>query len=354
MNKSYSAINQWPEDGLEDVLSCPVCGSRERTLIFDGLFDRLYGAPGVWKLQQCLSCKSAYLDPRPTPETIGLTYQHYFTHDSAANAEVVKENKNYLGLLFQGLRNGYLFHRYHAKLYPSISWGAFIVEFIPVLRERANAWVKHLPPPTPGATVLDVGCGNGAFLLQMQKLGWNVQGLEFDAKAAEAAQENGIPVVVGSLDWNTFPQSSFDAIVLNHVVEHLPYPRETIKICYHLLKPGGIISISTPNFDSIGRHAYKQNWLHLHPPAHLTIFTTRSLVKMLRDEGYQDVKARHSFGSSSYLSASQELKNESRGINRSSAKERIILSFYKFLASLASYFNPFLCEEAVVTASKQI
>jgi hypothetical protein len=70
----------WPPEALEAVPSCPACGSRERALLHSGLRDRLYGAPGTWRLWSCGCCGSAFLDPRPDLESIGRAYVDYFTH----------------------------------------------------------------------------------------------------------------------------------------------------------------------------------------------------------------------------------------------------------------------------------
>ena len=75
---------EWPPGGLERVHQCPACAGTERELLHAGLTDRLFGcAAGTWSLWRCATCGSAYLDPRPTQETILLAYGEYFTHDDA-------------------------------------------------------------------------------------------------------------------------------------------------------------------------------------------------------------------------------------------------------------------------------
>ena len=75
--------DSWPDNELELLKYCPVCGSRERELLHTGLRDRVFGvAPGDWTLHRCLECQSAYLDPRPTLATIGQAYTNYYTHQT--------------------------------------------------------------------------------------------------------------------------------------------------------------------------------------------------------------------------------------------------------------------------------
>ena len=87
-----SLTRNWPASGLEACPACPACGTpaRGRPGSAD-LADRLYGcAPGLWSFQRCARCGAAYLDPRPTRETIADAYGDYYTHvppaDSAAAA----------------------------------------------------------------------------------------------------------------------------------------------------------------------------------------------------------------------------------------------------------------------------
>ncbi|MHB1644059.1 MAG: class I SAM-dependent methyltransferase, partial [Acidithiobacillus sp.] len=52
----------WPPEGLEQVERCPICGEADRTLLHDGLTDKIFFcAPGRWSLYQCPTCGVAYL-----------------------------------------------------------------------------------------------------------------------------------------------------------------------------------------------------------------------------------------------------------------------------------------------------
>jgi len=136
-----------------------------------------------------------------------------------------------------------------------------------------------------------VGCGNGAFLKTAQTLGWSVQGIEPDPAAVETARRAGLPVEQGLLVENTFAgrgeeETAFEAITLNHVLEHLHDPMRTLRLCYDLLRPGGVLWMATPNLASLGHRRYGPCWLHLDPPRHLVLFTPRSLKESLSRVGY--------------------------------------------------------------------
>ena len=110
----------------------------------------------------------------------------------------------------------------------------------------------YLETITPGR-LLDVGCGNGQRLSQLQTLGWDVEGQEIDPKAVMNAQRNyGIKIHLGNLHDIAFSSSTFDAIIMGHVIEHLIDPLAILTECHRILKPGGILVITTPNVESFG------------------------------------------------------------------------------------------------------
>ena len=122
-----TATNEWPRDGLEAVAACPVCGGERRVRMADGLRDRLFSAPGEWALWRCGGCRSAYLDPRPTAETLGLAYADYMHHQPPPDAAP----SGPLGALRERLLNGYLAARYGYRREPSLRIGAPLLSLLP-------------------------------------------------------------------------------------------------------------------------------------------------------------------------------------------------------------------------------
>lgn len=346
-------LEDWPVDGLETIGQCPICGGDSRTLFYEGLTDRVYRcAPGSWRLHRCNGCGSAFLDPRPTQETIGLAYRRYFTHAEDSPGTGPVSQKPWANFR-QALRNGYLNARYHASLTPAHWLGRIFLPLLPPLRERADRWVRHLPPPYPGARLLEIGCGNGGFLLTMRELGWDVQGVEPDVKAAQVARSRGLPVIEGVLKPGLLPDASFDAITMHHVIEHLHNPVEVLAHCHRLLRPAGVISVITPNFDSRGSKLFGKDWYPLQPPSHLVLFTTRSLARALRHTGYQNVRAHASFfGAESIFRDSARLQGNDAAltVDEGGLLKRIIAR----LATLFFSLLPGTSEEAVVTARKPV
>jgi SAM-dependent methyltransferase len=277
MTNDPAADGKWPAGGLEAVTACPVCGGAERRTFYDGLRDRAFRtAPGTWTLMRCLSCGSAYLDPRPSPETIELAYRSYYTHGSSAPPAV--------GRLRRGLANDYLRARWGYDQEPAVPGGRLIPKLAPSRGALVDREIRHLPA-TPGGRLLDVGCGSGAFLAQMEELGWRAHGIDPDPAAVAKAREAGLDVTQGTLadlDSEEFA-GSFDAITLSHVLEHLHDPGGDLGRIGRLVRPGGLVWIATPNLEALGLRRFGRDWLGLDPPRHLVLFTRTSLERLLRD-----------------------------------------------------------------------
>ena len=284
----------------EAVPACPACGGTHRERLHEGLSDRLFGAPGSWRLQRCSECGAAYLDPRPTRASIASAYEAYYTHEDASSEASS-------GLRAR-LRNGYLNARYDYSLEPASALGRVVVPLLPGHRAAADRHVRRLRRPRPGARVLDVGCGNGEFLLAMRAAGWTVEGVETDSHAVSLARERSLPVHQGTLESAGYAPGSFDAVTLSHVLEHLHNPVETLRRCRALLREDGVAWIATPNLAGPGHRRFGRAWRGLEPPRHLVVFTPRALVRALERAGLRLVELQRPASSRWLYEASHRLE----------------------------------------------
>lgn len=133
--------------------------------------------------------------------------------------------------------------------------------------------------------VLEVGCSTGLLLSLLKDKGWEVRGVEMSKRSADKAISRGIKVVVGSFENAKF-ENSFDLIIFNHVLEHVKDFRKVLSKTHRLLRPGGLILISLPNFDSFSAKIEKKNWPLLLPEEHLWHFTPKSLGIVLKEVGF--------------------------------------------------------------------
>ncbi|MES4787691.1 MAG: hypothetical protein C4294_19905, partial [Nitrospiraceae bacterium] len=235
---------------------CYVCGAPGQTL-YGHLCDRLYDAPGMWRLVKCTQsdCGLAWLDPMPFEEDIGHAYASYFNWPYHLWTQ--------LGCVYRLLLRP-------IGLYD--------------LRQRANMmYLDHVKP----GRLLDVGCGDGRWLAHMRAHGWHVEGQELDTKAADVARARyGLPVRTGYLSELSLPEDTYDAIVLSHVIEHVHDPLAMLRECKRILKPGGSLVAITPNIDSYGQRRFGSNWVALDPPRHLLLFTLPSFQQVATQVGF--------------------------------------------------------------------
>lgn len=287
--------SQWPLDGLEQLGKCPLCGAKDRSIEHRGLRDLIYhSAPGDWDLWRCSNCSCAYLDPRPSRATILLAYEDYFTHGNSAPR---LEPGTAFGRWRRKIANGYRNWRFGSQFTPATWLGVPLILAIPRLRTSIDVPLRHLPRLEKGTTctVLDVGCGNGEFLRNARDAGWRACGCDPDPKTVEHARDGGFEIRLGGIQSWGDALASFDAITLNHVIEHVHDPVGELAMAWRLLKPGGMIYVETPNVDALGHLLYGRAWRGLEPPRHLVLFSWREMKKTLESAGFERLTriARH-------------------------------------------------------------
>jgi SAM-dependent methyltransferase len=158
-----------------------------------------------------------------------------------------------------------------------------IASHLPGLRHRIGRRIMYATF-RPGGRLLDYGCGNGGFLAFMRGLGWAVAGYEPDADAAAAARDRYLLEIRGP-DGPAFPDGSFGAITMSHVIEHVPDPIATLRDCARLLEADGQLTIVTPNAASLGHRLTGASWRGLEVPRHLHLFSPATLAECVRRAG---------------------------------------------------------------------
>ena len=167
-------------------------------------------------------------------------------------------------------------------------------------RDREELFTRRLAwagAQVRGRRVLDIGCGNGAFLLTGKALGWTPSGLDNSEVPREVLAPHGIDVSVGdSVDFLRERPEAFDLIHMNHSLEHIPRAADTVLAARKALAPGGLLYVEVPNeFDNLvyrsmaalGRKRRNGSFLGRSKPSavpspHLYFFNKRSLATLAR------------------------------------------------------------------------
>jgi SAM-dependent methyltransferase len=146
---------------------------------------------------------------------------------------------------------------------------------------RRMRFIRQIVAKPAGGRLLDVGCGDGAFLLAAKAAGWQVTGTEMNPEAAKSA---GLDVYSDLREVR--PSSPFTCITLWHTLEHIRDPHDTISLLKTLLSPSGALVIAVPNAWGWQARIFGARWFHLDVPRHLYHFTRASLVNLLRSCGF--------------------------------------------------------------------
>ena len=220
---------------------CPLCGAPEQRphLERDG-----------YRIVQCCGCGFLFVSPPPTAQELADFYQQpsYYAGSSLGYADYFAQRP---------------IHEADAR--------------------RRLARIERLGGGR--GRILDVGCAAGFFLHVAQERGWQPLGVELSAgMAAHAAGLIGRPVA-RSLDELGAAPGSLDAVTMWEYIEHIPQPRAEVARLAALLRPGGVLALSTPNTRYWTAVYRPERWREFKPPAHIGFFTPTTLRRMLESCG---------------------------------------------------------------------
>lgn len=278
---STQTVEGWPDSDIEVISECAICRTGQLESVYEGLIDIEEGVPGHWTMVKCTACDSLLLSPRPTIKAIGKAYQNYYTHAPPALENSILTSRSIIARIAQS----YLADRYNLRI-PGNRIAALSAKIAWPFRQQLDYFMRNLPEGS--GRLLDVGCGNGAFLQRAAKAGWQVEGVEPDPSAATMARTSSDAIVHSSID--NVSRALFDVLTLSHVIEHLHDPANMLKICFKLLRPGGRIWIATPNIAGTGHRVFAAGWQALEIPRHLVMPSASALRSMLVDAGFKSIR----------------------------------------------------------------
>ncbi|GFO60682.1 SAM-dependent methyltransferase [Geomonas silvestris] len=218
---------------------CNVCGE-PLTAHFTEVRDPLTGE--MFELKKCPACGLGHTVPQP--EDLGPYYAGYY-----------------------GGRHGFTL-RY--------------------CMNRRMGFVGRAVAGKTGGRLLDIGCGDGSFLLTAKAAGWEVAGTELNP---DPARQAGLEVweAVEQLD----PSRPFDCITMWHTLEHMRDLPSMMANIGKVLKPGGKLIVAVPDFGGWQAKLFKGKWLHVDAPRHLYHFDAGALKRCLKGGGFSVERAWH-------------------------------------------------------------
>jgi SAM-dependent methyltransferase len=162
------------------------------------------------------------------------------------------------------------------------------------MARRKGAIYTNLVPEAD-ADVVDIGCGDGR-LLDILKAscppGWRYHGVDWSAQAIERVRRKGYDARNGDVsemdlsDW----AGKFDLAVMHQLIEHVRNPRDLLAKVRSILKPGGVLSIETPDINAWDfRLLSKRYWAGYHIPRHFYIFDKANMSELAREVGFEVV-----------------------------------------------------------------
>jgi 2-polyprenyl-3-methyl-5-hydroxy-6-metoxy-1,4-benzoquinol methylase len=146
-----------------------------------------------------------------------------------------------------------------------------------------------LDRPAPGLRLLDVACARGEFVAAAETLGFDAEGVEPVVELAHAGRAAGRKLHAGLLEDQHFAAGTFDAATLFEVIERLRDPISLLREIHRILKPGGVLLLSTGNGASWTARVIRQDWDYFQTRQdgrHVSFFNPRSLALAAQRAGF--------------------------------------------------------------------
>jgi SAM-dependent methyltransferase len=214
--------------------ACPACQSRSANFI---------GACNGFDVERCTGCGTAFTATLPGSPEASQDYESYYEQGNLDVPAFIDRQLDRLVADFDGYRD-------------------------------RNLW-------------LDVGCGAGALMRAAARRSWTAIGTEVSAPAADAVQSLGFAVHLGELEALGLEPGSFDVVSAIEVLEHVPDPAMLVRTAAELLRPGGILYLTTPHGRGLSARVLRTRWTVMSPPEHLQLFSTEGLRRLLGSAGYR-------------------------------------------------------------------
>src|SRR5262249_49286570 len=154
--------------------------------------------------------------------------------------------------------------------------------------------LRRLQPRRAGDAFLDVGAGNGALAGVAVDFGYRVTALDVHPWYDTSVRRFGAEFLLGDVSTYDFAGRRFDVIAMGDVIEHVAEPHRVLSNLLPALAPGGLIWLSTPNYEGAWTRCLREQDSMWMEGEHLQFFSLRSLRRLLADHGLRITDFWHS------------------------------------------------------------
>jgi 2-polyprenyl-3-methyl-5-hydroxy-6-metoxy-1,4-benzoquinol methylase len=290
---------------------CPVCNSNAIQKVLD--IKDYTVSQEIFEVWHCNNCSFRFTQNIPSASNIGPYYQsaNYVSHSDT--------------------QEGFIHRAYH------------------MVRTHTLKVKRQLIQQVTGKNagdLIDVGAGTGAFSKTMKDANWNVTGLEPDDTARKNALEiNGLELLSPDHLYH-FPENSYDAITMWHVLEHVHDLHGYLEKFHSILRKDGKLVIAVPNYTSYDATVYQQYWAAYDVPRHLYHFSPESMTQLAKSKGFRIKTIKPMWFDSYYVSMLSEQYKRGKNNYLSAVWNGLI-------SNLNSLFKPKKCSSVIYILEKQ-
>jgi 2-polyprenyl-3-methyl-5-hydroxy-6-metoxy-1,4-benzoquinol methylase len=238
------------------------------------LIDRVAMAAAVEVNRPCFICGSDASEVRFHPDVRPWGYHDPFVLRRCSGCGLVFNSPRLpAGRLADLYRSNYYFFARPAGVELERIGGAY------------RRTISHLP--AAGPRLLEVGSAKGYMLALLRRLGWRVTGVEIADSAAEHSRRVlGVDVFTGTLEeFRRRMSRTFDVVLAQDVLEHVPDPHGFLQALYESVAPGGRVIIDTPNVGGRSVSVVGERWRGFNP-FHIYLFDRDTLTQAVSNAGF--------------------------------------------------------------------